>query len=131
MPNPLVVQHYPDDFRFITLPLNTVGDGADQAVFYADRNLVIDSVHVGTSTADTSATLVLKYASSPVAATIAAGTAITSSMDISATGTVGGNSVVLSTANEIPSGNWIGCDFTSATDTFKGVVQIRFRSRVA
>jgi len=131
MPNPLVVQHYPDDFRFITLNLNTTADGADQAMFYADRTLVIDSVHVGTSTADSSAALVLKYASSPVPATIAAGTAITSSMDISAVGTVGGNSVVLSTANEVPAGNWIGCDFTSAAESFKGVVQIRFRSRVA
>ena len=131
MPVPLVPQHYPDDFQLIILPLNTAGDGADQALFYADRNIVIDSVHVGTSVADTSAAVVLKYASSPVPATIASGTAITSSMDISATGTVGGNSVVLNTSNQVPAGNWVGCDFTSATDTFKGVVQIRFRSAIA
>ena len=73
MPTPLVTQHYPHDFQIITLGLNTTGDGADQAMFYADRNIVIDSVIVGTSVADTGATCAVKYATSPVAATIASG----------------------------------------------------------
>ena len=129
MPIPLVTQHYPDDFQIITLGLNTTGDGADQAMFYADRNIVIDSVVVGTSVADTGATCAVKYATSPVAATIASGTAVTNTMDVSATGTV--TATIVTTANEIAAGNWIGLDFTAATDSLKGVVQIRFRSRVA
>lgn len=129
MPIPLVTQHYPDDFQIVTLPLNTTGDGADQALFYADRTIVIDAVYVGTAVADTSAALVIKHAATPVATDIAAGTAVTSSMDIAATGTVTGT--VLAAGNEVAAGRWIGCDFTSATDNYKGVVQIRFRSRVA
>lgn len=129
MPTPIVTQYYPDDFQIITLGLNTTGDGADQAMFYADRNIVIDSVVVGTSVADASATCAVKYATSPVAATIASGTAVTNAMDVSAAGTV--TATIVTTANEIAAGNWIGLDFASATDSLKGVVQIRFRSRVA
>lgn len=46
MPNPLVFQHYPDDFQVLTYTFNG-STPADQVLLYADRPLVIDSITVG------------------------------------------------------------------------------------
>ena len=53
MPNPLVVQHYPDDFQILTYNFANTSPSDPTVLLYADRPLVIDSIHVTILTATT------------------------------------------------------------------------------
>jgi hypothetical protein len=58
MPTPLVTQHYPDDFQILTFNIRAFTSG--DLLFYADRDMVIDSITFGLQTAGgTGATLQL------------------------------------------------------------------------
>ena len=129
MATPLLPQSYPDDFQIITLPL-TVAEGVDRAIFYADRTLVVDSVVIGCTTVDSDGSITVKHGGGPLAADINSGTSITGATSVASTGTLTPTIITASNANEVAAGRWVGIDATTA-EAFAGVVQIRFRSRLA
>jgi len=58
MPIPLVAQHHPDDFQILTFNIRAFSNG--DLLFYADRDIVIDSITFGLqTTGGTGATLQL------------------------------------------------------------------------
>lgn len=149
MPTPLVVQHYPDDFQLLTYYVQ--GALTDPStILYADRTFVIDSITVTTQTANGSAaTASFEVSSDPtsVAGTtmgtvdlnLTAGTTVfldgvgSSVRTVAANGTAGtsSNSVQLSTStNIIPAGSFLQIDLTNGT-SWRGLIQVRFRSRQA
>jgi len=140
MPVPLVTQHYPDDFQTETVQFTTPIDG--QAFFYADRDIVIDSLVVGVAVAGGASALV-KFtkttsgtAASPAApsvANITGGTEITGNVDIASLGTVSASLLSTSTdVNIVKAGNWVGIERVSGTfGTPNLIFRVRFRSRVA
>jgi hypothetical protein len=54
MPNPLVTQHYPDDFAIASFVFTGALINDPSAILYADRTLVIDQIVVGVHAAGTS-----------------------------------------------------------------------------
>ena len=133
MATPLLPQSYPDDFQIITLPL-TVAEGVDRAIFYADRTLVVDSVVIGCTTADGNGTIAIKHGASPLEADITTNgtfiTVATTAGALTAGAVLTPTIITASNANEVAAGRWVGIDATTA-ESFAGVVQIRFRSRLA
>lgn len=140
MPIPLVTQHYPDDFQILTFPIRAFSSG--DLLFYADRDIVIDSITFGLQTAgSTGASLQLAKtttgtAASPVsgaAANVTGGTTLHTAVDI-ASGTA--TTVVSLTTpandtNRVAAGNYVGVIVAGTIGTPDGIIQIRFRSRVA
>ena len=139
MPNVLQTQYYHDDFQV----LNEVVVGAitsGQALFYAERDTVIDQIIFGVSVAGGSgATLqVVKTTSgtlaSPVsalAATVAAGTALHTAQAITTGGTYTATLTTPSSdTNLVKAGNWIGLVTGGTYGTPAVALQLRFRSRL-
>lgn len=150
MPNPLVIQHYPDDFQLLTYYVQSALTDPS-TILYADRTMVIDSITVTTKTAHGSAaTASFEVSSDPTSAggttmgtvdlNLTAGVTVfldgvtpDSVRTVAADGTAGtsANSVQLSrSTNVIPAGSFLQVDLTSGT-SWRGLIQIRFRSRQA
>jgi|688.fasta_scaffold341983_1 hypothetical protein len=140
MPVPLVTQHYPDDFQTETVQFTTPIDG--QAFFYADRDIVIDSLVVGVAVAGgiSSAIKFTKTTSGtaanpadPTVANITGGTDITETVMIDAVATASAPLLSTSTdVNIVKAGNWVGVERVSGTfGTPNLIFRVRFRSRVA
>lgn len=144
MPNILPVSEYPDDFEVISYVLSEqqLLTNTGLALFYAEHDYAIDAVFVGISTATGNvATITFTKTTSgteaspasAAAATIAAGTAITTAQTLQANGTY---SVTLASpandTNIVRAGNWIGLVVSNhATTGVRLVVQLRIRSRIA
>jgi len=141
MPNPLVVQYYPDDFEiyFVSLQATPV---TGMLLFYADRDIVVDSITFGVNVvgAASSTVQVVKTttgtASSPISAvatSITSGaTALHTAFDTSAAGTLSATlTTPTSDTNLVKAGNWLGLIVVGTVTNLRGVIQIRFRSRVA
>jgi hypothetical protein len=132
MPVPLVTQHYPDDFQILNFYVNhAVVPAANDAIplFYADRNMVVDSIVYGVAVAETgsSDTVELVHATTPQATT---GTSIQSAASsINTAGTV--TPTISTSGNEVASGRWVIAKFSDALGQFHGTIQVRFRSRLA
>lgn len=129
MPNPLVTQHYPDDFQIHTTFLRHGDVPTDDCVpiFYADRTVVIDSIVYGVSEIDATEDVELVHATTPQATT---GTSLQTA--VSSLATLGQVTPTINTANnEVPSGSWIIAKFSDGVDTAHVTIQIRFRSRLA
>ena len=138
MPNPLVVQHYPDDFRTLTHVVHDAS-AADLVWLYADRTLVVDSIFVtamGASAVGGTATVQLvKVASGtiPTSTNIQAATAVSSAISVAANSAATEGTITTS-ANEIASGSWLALKWTAGGGTlsnFRGAIQVRYRSRQA
>lgn len=144
MPTPLVVQHYPDDFQILTFPIRAFTSG--DLLFYADRDIVIDSITFGLQTAgSTGATLQLAKTTTATtsngvltpatgaAANVTSGTALHDAVAISsgtATTVVSLTTPSLDT-NRVLAGNYVGVIVGGTIGTPDGIIQIRYRSRVA
>lgn len=144
MPTPLVVQHYPDDFQILTFPIRAFTSG--DLLFYADRDIVVDSITFGLQTAGgTGATLQLAKTTTATtsngvltpatgaAANVTGGTALHTAVDISsgtATTVVSLTTPSLDT-NRVLAGNYVGVIVGGTIGTPDGIIQIRYRSRVA
>ena len=140
MPNVLVTQHYPDDFQVCCFSLQAA-PVTGMVLFYADRDIVIDSITLGVNVVGAaSSTIQLAKSTtgtvtSPITAapaSITGGTALHTAFDTSATGTL---TATLTTpgsdTNLVKAGNWVGLIVSGTVTNLRGVVQIRFRSRVA
>jgi hypothetical protein len=139
MPNVLLTQYYHDDFQiFGETFVGAITSGT--AFFYADRDIVIDSITFGVSVVGgASATLqvvktttgTLASPASALAATIAAGTGLHTAQSITTGGTyVQTLTTPSSDTNLIKAGNWIGLAVGGTIGTPAVNVQIRFRSRL-
>lgn len=135
--------------------------GTNAVLLYADRTMVIDSITVMVQVAaGATATASFEVTSNPIVTTgtvIAVANLVETAGDtifldgannssgnvrkISATGTAGSSTSstqlkFLSVANTsidnvVPAGSWLVIDWTGTPTTFRGLVQIRFRSRQA
>jgi hypothetical protein len=141
MPNPLVTQHYPDDFQIHSILIQSALV-TGKVVFYADRDIVVDSITFGVNVAGAASSTVQVVktttgtASSPIsaaAASITSGaTALHTAFDTSATGTLSATLATPSSdTNLVKAGNWLGLIVTGTVTNLRGVIQIRFRSRIA
>jgi hypothetical protein len=142
--NSLPTQYYPDDQTIIVEGLSAT-PAAGVPVLYADRDLIIDSVVVGTLTASsggTTATIQKTTAATRTGTTItpaSPGATLTSIMGAGtiAIGTAGTVVVATDTAttyldktlNKLDAGNWLLFVPASVATAFAGTIQIRFRSR--
>jgi len=149
MPTPLVTQHYPDDFQILTYYVQSALTDPT-TLLYADRTWVVDSITVTAQTAHGSAaTGSFEVSTDPTSQSgtsmatvdlnLTAGTTVfldgvgTTVRTVSAGGTAGtsANSVQLSTStNIIPAGSFLQVDLSAGT-SWRGLIQIRFRSRQA
>jgi len=144
MPVPLVTQHYPDDFQVLTFQIRAFSSG--DLLFYADRDIVIDSITFSIQTAGgAGATLQLAKStvgtvatpSTGAAAHITGGTALHATAFAMGSGaTVPATEVVSlatpsSDTNLVKAGNFVGVIVAGTIGTPEGIIQVRFRSRVA
>jgi hypothetical protein len=140
----LPAQYYPDDFQMLTYALNNFGALAvDTPWFYCDRNIIIDEVIVGVSTAGTggsSPTVSISKTTGGTAATpalpLASLVVISSTVSLAATGTTvmttdSATKFLDKTTNFVDAGNWVAFDLTGTMPTaaLVGAITIRFRSR--
>ena len=150
MPIPLVTQHYPDDFQIFTFPL-LVGSGyrSEEAgavtttpLLYEDRDLVVDSITVAISVVGTSGAALNVRKSTAGTSTTPSGPSFDTTgtavklHTVNVDGTTLGTTVVTlnspsTDVNLVKAGNWLGLAFAGTTANMRGMVQIRFRSRVA
>lgn len=152
MPTSLVTQHYPDDFQVCTFPIMSAPVDPFPA-FYADRDMVVDSVTVGVQAAGgANGRLFLETAAAPNAdsgtvfctinidgtSNTTAGDTIISTTDgvlrreaAGTSGNVGASTLINAENNLVKAGQWVMLDFGGTVTGFRGVVQVRFRSRVA
>jgi hypothetical protein len=140
MPVPLVTQHYPDDFQIYTTVLQAAPTNG-MVLFYADRDLVIDSITLGVNVAGAASSTIqvakttTGTAASPITAapaSITGGTALHTAFDTSATGTLSATLTTPSSdTNRVLAGNWVGLIVSGTVTNLRGMVQIRFRSRLA
>ena len=151
MPNFLTTQYYPDDFQVINAVIEPVLAGAgaiNYGFFYADRDLVIDSITIGSSGSPSTATSIRIAFYKTTAGTLASPASAADA--VSGTGTAlrdpalvnlptsGGStlSYTLSTpasdTNLVKAGNWVG--FTYTANDVNGAptyaIQARVRSRL-
>lgn len=141
--NSLPAQYYKDDQQICCEVLTA--PAAATPILYADRNLIIDSVTVGTytaSTGGTTATIQKTTAGTNDGITITPAAPNATPTSIMATGTIpinaAGTIVVntesatrsfSNTQNTLDAGNWLLFVPASGATNFVGSVQIRFRSR--
>jgi hypothetical protein len=139
----LPAQYYPDDFQQHTYVIhNYQALVVDLPWFYCDRNIIIDEVIVGVSTAGsggTSPTVAICKTTGGTIATpatpLASLVAISSGVSLAATGTTvmttdSATKFLDKTTNFVDAGNWVVFDLTSAvTSGLLGAITIRFRSR--
>lgn len=141
--NSLPAQYYHDDQQICCEVL--IAPAAATPILYADRNLIIDSVTVGTYTASTggaTATIQKTTAGTNDGITITPAAPNATPTSIMATGTIPINAagtIVVNTEsatrslsnaqNTLDAGNWLLFVPASGATSFVGSVQIRFRSR--
>jgi len=146
----LPAQYYPDDFQILTVgPFYGVALVDPTAVFYADRNFIVDSIIVYTKTPHGSAaTGSFEVSTDPTSQAgtsmgiadlnLAAGTTLflqtdggTAPATVASDGTTGtstGSTQLDYTANTIPAGSFLVVDLNNGT-SWRGFIQIRLRSR--
>jgi len=140
MPVPLVTQHYPDDFKTFSYLVSAQLTSGNLIVFYADRDLVIDSITVGVGIVQaggsiavvktTGGTLASPKSAAPASLTEAAAVAITGSQSVATLGTFTPTIIFAADANIVKAGNYVGITIDTVA-AFRGYIQIRVRSRVA
>lgn len=150
MPTPLVIQHYPDDFQLLTYYVQSALTDPS-TILYADRTYVIDSITVTTKTTTgvvdsyaffevssnptstggtTMATVDLNLANGTTVFLDGVGSTVRTVAADGTAGTSGGSIQLSTSANIIPAGSFLQIDLQSGT-TWRGLIQIRFRSRQA
>jgi hypothetical protein len=148
MPTPLVTQHYPDDFQVVTFnALDRYGSGATDggstasyAIFYADRDVAVDSIVIAIAQAGASGSSLRIFktttgtAASPATPLFNGTTALTTAAQ-AGDATAGFYTQTLVTpandTNIVRAGNWIGVILAGTLTNFRGQIQIRLRSRIA
>ena len=138
MPNVLLTQYYHDDFQVISEMLVSPVTGT--AIFYAERDTIIDQVVFGVSVVGgTSSTLqivkttsgTLTTPASAVAATVAAGTGLHTAQSITTGGTyVQTLTTPASDTNLVKAGNWIGVVVAGTISSAAVAVHLRLRTRL-
>lgn len=147
MPNFLTTQYYPDDFQVMSAvisPAVTAQTVATYAFFYADRDLVIDSIIVGAGGNPATATNIRMLfrktttgtlASPASAGDISSGTTISPNQNLPTSGGGTFNYPIATPASDlnlVKAGNWVG--FTYSTNDANGfptyAIQVRVRSRL-
>lgn len=142
--NSLPTQYYHDDQQILSEIL-PVAPATRVPLLYADRNLIIDSVVVGTlvaSTGDTTATLQKTTAGTNDGITITPAAPNATLQSMMATGTIATGAigtVVVSTEsatrslstdhNTLDAGNWLFYVPGGTATSHVATVQVRFRSR--
>lgn len=147
MPTPLVTQYYPNDFQVVTFNAfdrynagTTDGSGGSFAVFYADRDVAVDSIVIAVTGTTASTLQIFKTTSgtvsSPATPLFASGTALTTAAQ--STATAGTYVQTLATpandTNIVRAGNWIGVVAVAGVGTLGNIrasTQIRLRSAIA
>lgn len=148
MPTPLVTQHYPHDFQVVTFnACDRYGAGATDgsstasyAIFYADRDVAVDSIVIGIAQAGAASSTLRIFktttgtASSPATPLFNGTTALTTAAQ-AADATAGVYVQTLATpandTNIVRAGNWIGVILSGTLTAFRGQIQIRLRSAIA
>jgi hypothetical protein len=147
MPTPLVTQHYPDDFQVVTFnALDRYGSGATDgsngsyAIFYADRDVAVDSIVIGIAQAGAASSSLRIFktttgtATSPATPLFNGTTALTTAAQ-AGDATAGFYTQTLVTpandTNIVRAGNWIGVLLVGTLTAFRGQIRIRLRSAIA
>ena len=134
MPNVLLTQYYHDDFQVVNEVLVSPATGT--AIFYAERDTVIDQIIFGVSVqGGTSATLQIAKTttgtSSTPASAVVSGTGLHTAQAITSTGTyVQTLTTPASDTNLIKAGNWVGVVVGGTIGSAAVAVQLRLRSRL-
>jgi len=138
MPVPLVTQHHPDDFKTFSYNIHSQLTSGNLIVFYADRDLVIDSITVGVAVVQaggsiafvrtTGGTLASPKSAAPASLTTDA-VAITGSQSVATLGTFTPTIIFAADANLVKAGNYVGITIDTVA-AFRGYLQIRVRSRI-
>jgi len=161
MPNPLVTQHYPDDFAIASFVFTGAAVNDPSAILYADRALVIDQIVVGIHAAATSSgsgALSFEVSNSCIGTSgNSIGVVTVDGANVTAGDTVilnGVGTVFKYTAgvaaacdgctqlkwlnatntsidNVIPAGSWLIVDSTGTMTSSRVTIQVRYRSRQA
>jgi hypothetical protein len=141
--NSLPTQYYTDDQTILVESLSAPAGAVP--ILYADRDLIIDSVVVGTYTASSggaSATIQKTTAATRTGTTITPAAPNATATSIMGAGTIAINAagtVVVATdtattyldktLNKLDAGNWLLFVPVSGATSLVGTVQVRFRSR--
>lgn len=157
MPTSLVTQHYPDDFQILTYQFAGAAVTDPTPLLYADRALVIDSIIVSVNAVATAAgagALSFEKGSAPngTGGTVLAvasvdddnvdagdylifGDGVDSVRRYNSSGTLqttATGSTKLSVAeNQLAAGQWLVIDLTGTASAYRGLIQIRYRSRMS
>ena len=160
MPNPLVVQHYPDDFQTVSYVFTGALINDPSAILYADRALVIDQIVVGVhAVGGSGGALSFEISNSCIGtsgnsigvvtvdtANVTAGDHIildgvgttvykyTAGVAAACTGCTQLkwlNATNTTIDNVIPAGSWLVVDSTGTTTPCRVTIQVRYRSRQA
>ena len=140
MPTPLVPQHYPDDFYVFDYHMHSA-IGTENILFYADRDVAIDSITMGIYVVGSSTSLItikkttggtLASPKSAVAATLNTnGVALITAQSADTGGTFLPDLLTPSSdTNIIKAGNFVYYTASGTTSTIRGLIQIRYRSRI-
>ena len=128
----------PDFHQTVSITASQSGGkfSVDQILFYAEREMVLESAFITyrqNGTTSDQSSILLKTGTGTA---VASGTTISSALVLdkgSAADRVGEISI-LGTQNLIPEGNWIGVDFTdtdsSTNDISNATFHLRFRTRI-
>lgn len=160
MPNPLVTQHYPDDFAIASFVFTGALINDPSAILYADRALVIDQIVVGVHAVGGSAGALSFEISNSCTGTSGNSIGV---VTVDTANVTAGDHVILDgvgttvykyTAgvaaactgctqlkwlnatnttidNVIPAGSWLVVDSTGTTTGARVTIQVRYRSRQA
>lgn len=140
MPTPLVTQHYPDDFNTFEYHMHSA-IGIENILFYADRDIAIDSITVGIYVVGSATSLItIKKTTggtsaspkSALAATLdTGGVALITAQSADTGGTfLPALLTPSSDTNIIKAGNFVYYTASGTTSTIRGLVQVRYRSRI-
>ena len=141
MPTPLVTQHYPDDFNTFEYHIHSAM-GTENILFYADRDIAIDSITMGIYVVGSATSLITIKKTT-------GGTSASPKSALAATLDTGGVALITaqsadtpggtflpalltpsSDTNIIKAGNFVYYTASGTTSTIRGLIQIRFRSRI-
>lgn len=128
----------PDFHQTVSITASQSGGkfSVDQILFYAEREMVLESAFITyrqNGTTSDQVTVVLKTGTGT---SVSGGSAVSSSavLDKGSVADLVTEISVLTTANIIPAGNWIGVDFTdsdgSSNDISNATFHLRYRTRI-
>ena len=111
----LETSELPDFHQTMVIQLNATDAPADQAIFYAERDTVVETVYATCATS--TSTYKLKVGSTDLTSSKALSTSFEAA-------------TVIESANIIPEGSSLTVDFNAPTNVDRFIIQLRIRTRI-